>query len=244
MKTPVVSIVVATYGRFNCFKKLVDSIRIAFQKEESYEIIAVSSDPADSEKMAWMTAQPDVRVIPAGTRAPGEPRKHSLYYFENIGIKESKGDWIFVTNDDTVVDVWFYNILVPIADKWDVIMVKGHVGDLSLGCRTAVIGTITPPNGPTRDLYLYDFTIIRKSVYERVGWLDEKLDWYGKGFDLAMACETLPGIRVCYGTDLMVNHAITHENRNPPHYTKDFRCAFDKWKEWCKKSGWSFTWPW
>lgn len=240
---PKVSIVTATYGRLDHFRKLVESIRAAFPKE-AYEIIAVTSDPIHGEKMEWMAAQPDINVIPAGTRMPGQHRSMSLYAFENIGIKAATGDWIFVTNDDTEIDPFFYTVLVPMADKWDVIMVNGHLGDVGLGCRTAVIGDITPPGGPTRPLYLYDFTIIRKTVYERIGYLDEGLDWFGKGFDLAMACETGPNLRICYGSDLKVNHAIAAENRRPPHYARDFMYATNKWRKWCATTGWSFTWPW
>lgn len=246
MPHPKVSIVVATYDRLDHFRKLVESIRAAFPKE-AYEIIAVSSDPTHGEKMEWMVAQPDINVVQAGTRMPGEPRKGSLYAFENIGLKMATGEWIFVTNDDTEFDPFFYTVFVPMADKWDVIMVNGHLGDVGLGCRTAVIGDITPPGGFTRPLYLYDFTIIRKSVYETIGYLDENLDWFGKGFDLAMACETIPAPfspRICYGSDLKVNHTIAAENRRPPHYARDFQFATNKWKLFCNATGWKFTWPW
>lgn len=244
MPHPKVSIVCATYGRLDHFRKLVLSIRAAFPKD-AYEIIAVSSDPTHGEKIEWMVAQPDINVVQAGTRMPGEPRKGSLYAFENIGIKMAGNEWIFVTNDDTEFDPFFYTAFVPMADVWDVIMVNGHLGDVGLGCRTAVIGHITPPGGFQRPLYLYDFTIIRKSVYEQIGFLDERLDWFGKGFDLAMQCETvLPPLRVCYGSDLKVNHAIAAENRRPPHYARDFRYATDKWTAWCRSTGWEFSWPW
>ena len=241
---PSVSIVVATYGRLEHFRKLVLSIRAAFPKD-AYEIIAVSSDPTHCEKMEWMVAQPDINVIPAGTRMPGEHRSKSLYYFENIGIKASSHEWIFVTNDDTEFDPLFYTSFVPMADNWDVIMVSGHLGEVGLGCRTAVIGTITPPGGHfANPLYLYDFTIIRKSVYEQIGYLDEGLNWFHKGFDLAMKCETLlPPLRVCYVSDLKVNHAIAAEGRCPPPSSGDANYATNKWNNWCRSTGWRFTWP-
>lgn len=243
MSHPKVTIVVATYGRFDHFRKLVESVRAAFPKG-TYEIVAVSSDPTHGEKMEWMDAQPDINVLQAGTRMPGEHRKRSLYEFENIGINEATGEWIFVTNDDTEIDPLFYQALLPLADAYDVIMVNGHLGDVGLGCRTAVIGDITPPGGEKRPLYLYDFTIIRKSVYQRIGFLDTGLDWFGKGFDLAMACETQTGLRICYESDLKVNHAIADENRRPPHYARDFAYATNKWRTLCALTGWNFNWPW
>jgi len=244
MPNPKVSIVCATYQRLDHFRNLVLSIRSAFPRE-SYEIVAVTSDPTHGEKIEWMVAQPDINVIQAGTRMPGEHRKGSLYAFENIGIKEARNEWVFVTNDDTEFDPFFYTHFKALADDNDVIMVNGHLGDVGLGCRTAVIGHVCPPEGHRRPLYLYDFTIIRKSVYERIGYLDEGLDWFGKGFDLAMQCETLlPPLRVCYVSDLKVNHTIAAEGRTPPHYARDFQYATDKWRAWCFKTNWEFSWPW
>lgn len=238
------SIVCATYKRFDHFRELVDSVRVSFPKG-SYEIVAVSSDPVGSSKYDWMKSQPDVVTISAGVRNEGEHRSRSLYSYENIGLKHASGEWMFVTNDDTKIEHDFHTVLTQMEKEWDVIMVNGHLGDVGLGCRTAVIGDVTPPDGATRPLYLYDFTVIRRSVYERIGWLDEGLDWFGKGFDLAMACETAnPPLRVCYSSSLRVNHSISPENRFPPHYVRDFRYATDKWNSWCAKNNWKYNWPW
>lgn len=250
MPTPKISIVVATYGRAAHLNKLFESVRSAFP-EGTYEIIAVSSDPV-GEKREWMERQPDVKTIIYAIRQAGQPRYASLYKFENIGIKAATGEWIVVTNDDTEFDPMFYWRFIstanppyqPLSESYDVVMVKGHLGDVGLGCRTAVIGTITPPSGQVRPLYLYDFTIIRKSVYEKIGYLDENLDWFGKGFDLAMACETQPGLRICYESEMKINHSIAAEERKPPHYARDFQYATTKWENWCSLIGWDFTWPW
>ena len=245
MSNPILSIVVATYGRFDYFKRLVESCRVF--PPGSYEIIAVSSD-VPGDKLAWMGQQPDVTTLFAGQRLPGQHRSQSLYAFENIGIKAAKGEWVFVTNDDTQLDPMFMYHLNVYGPGYDVIMVKGHLGDVGLGARTAVIGSITPPPGiglpGKKELYLYDFTLIRKSVYEQIGYLDEGLDWFGKGFDLAMACETQQSLRIFYQSPIAVNHDIAAENRRPPHYARDFHYATQKWTRWCVANGWQFEWPW
>lgn len=243
MSSPTLSIVVATYGRLDYFKRLVESCRKF--PPGSYEIIAVSSD-VPGEKLVWMAQQPDVTTILAGQRLPGQPRSQSLYAFENIGIKAAKGEWVFPTNDDTELDPLFMFKLntVDESKRWDVVLVKGHIGEVGLGARIPSIGTITPPNGVESPLFLYDFSLIRKSVYEKIGFLDENLDWFGKGFDLAMACETYPGLRIAHQSDLTVNHSIAPEGRTPPHYARDFTYATRKWGTWCQANGWKFTWPW
>jgi GT2 family glycosyltransferase len=239
--TPKVSVVVSTYARIEPFSKLITSIRAAFPKE-CVEIIAVSSDHPYSPKGQWMRSQPDVIVIQADIRT--SQRLRSIYAYENIGLRASTGEWVFMTNDDTAFDADFYTELCKVENNYDVIVVSGHIGDVRLGCRIAAIGTIKPPGGQVRPLYLYDFTIIRKSVYDKIGPIDEKMDWFGKGFDLAMACETYPGLRIGCVPDLKINHDISDENRFPPDYRTDFSYLTRKWKDWCDRTGWEFSWEW
>lgn len=84
MEKPKVSIVIPTYGRAEYLKNLVESVRKSTPKE-NYEIIVVSSDMPDSEKVKWPSEQPDVRVILSNTRSGGR-RTKSLYYYTNLGI--------------------------------------------------------------------------------------------------------------------------------------------------------------
>lgn len=239
------SIVVSSYARMACIQRLIGSAMDHFPVG-SYEIIAVCSDHPASAKAQFLQAHSAqygvVKYVQADVRL--NHRMKSLYAYENMGLRLSEGEWVFVTNDDTTFDPNFYSSFAAAKDHWDVIITSGHLGDVGLGCRKAVIGTITPPNGATAQLYLYDFSLIRKAVYERLGYLDEGLDWFGKGFDLAMACETTPGLRICYNADIKVNHSIEAENRCPPDYHRDFRYAADKWTKWCSEHGWRFTWPW
>lgn len=235
------SIVVSSYARFECIKRLVESARSVFTAGV-YEIIAVCSDHPMSSKTQWLKSQPDVTYVQADVRLTH--RMKSLYAYENMGIKMATGEWVFVTNDDTTFDDNFYHSFKASREGRDVIIIAGHLGDVGLGCRTAIIGTVTKPGGKPENLYLYDFTVIRRDVYEKIGYLDEGLDWFGKGFDLAMKCETTPGLRIAVTQDIKINHEISPENRRPPHYARDFRYATDKWTKWCAENGWSFTWPW
>jgi hypothetical protein len=236
-----ISVVVSSYARFPCIQKLVESARRIFPKGE-YEVVAVCSDHPESSKAQWLKAQDDVVYIQGDVRLTH--RLRSLYAYENMGIKAAQGEWIFVTNDDTEFDDGFWHCLEACGKNWDVILTSGHLGDVGLGCRKAIIGTITPPGKKTENLYLYDFAVIRKWVYEAIGYLDENLDWFGKGFDLAMACEVTPGLRISYSEDIKINHSIDGENRLPPHYARDFQYATNKWTKWCAENGWKFTWPW
>lgn len=235
------SFVISTYARENSTKCLVESIRKRVP-ETAREIIFVSSDDPSCSKSQWLLSQTDVKVIFADIRR--DKRLNSLYYYENLGIKASSHDWIFVTNDDTILQEGFYENFLRVANDHDVILVNGHIGDVSLGARIPVVGTLTNPQGIKRELYLYDFSLIRKEVYEKIGFLDEKLDWFGKGVDLALTCEVQENIKILHQSDIYVDHIISYENRNPPRCESDFSYIDKKWQLWCKKSGWIYSWPW
>ena len=242
MLLPTVSVVVATYVRLTHIVKLVNSVRAAFP-ERARQIVVVSSDPRDSDKMKWLKDQPDVLTISADERQPGTGRTKSLYVYENMGLMACTGDWVIVVNDDMEFDPAFYTKFVPLEADYDVFMVKAHLAEVGRGPRTAVIGHFILPGGQQRPFYLYDFTAIRRSVYEKIGYLDEKIVWFGKGFDLALAIEPIPGVRVCYDADLTINHTITPESRNPPGCNADFDYITGKWKKKLEGTGWDFHVP-
>lgn len=241
----MLSVVVSTFGRTDCVKALVESVDLTCPNA-AYEIVVVSSDAPDSPKIGWLQAQGNVRVIQADVRTG--PRLKSLYYYENIGIKAAKGAWIFVTNDDTKLDPYFYANLLKYKD-FDVLAVRGHLAEPGLGQRFPVIGTLRRPNETeSSPLYLYDFTVIRPWVYSAIGYLDEGIDWFGKGWDLSMKCEFIArtlGARTNYDTNLRVEHTITPEGRTPPPSSPDFNYIQKKWDEWCKANpGHHYTCPW
>ena len=218
-ENPTVSVVVSSYGRFNCIQKLVESVRQVFPTS-TYEIVAVCSDDPSTEKVKWLQQQADVKFIQGDVRTT--VRLKSLYHYENCGIKAASGEWIFVTNDDTEFVPGFYDHLLGMQDDYDSILVRGHVGEVGLGCRIPTIGTLTKPNQPEQPLYLYDFSIIRRWVYEKIGYLDENVDWYGKGWDLSLAVEFLAEARTSNSSEMTVQHAIVPENRTSHHAGRDF----------------------
>jgi len=241
---PKLSVVVSTYGRTEHIKSLVESVA-SNCPNENYEIVVVSSDAPDSPKIDWLQRQQNLRIIAADMRTG--PRLKSLYYYENLGIKAATGDWIFVTNDDTKLDPYFYADLLPY-QNFDILAVKGHLAEPGLGQRFPVIGTLRRP-GETESspLYLYDFTVIRPWVYKAVGYLDEQIDWFGKGWDLSLKCEFVAyalGARIKYDTNLCVEHVIAPEGRTPPPCGRDFNYIKAKWDRWCQENpGYDYTCP-
>jgi glycosyltransferase involved in cell wall biosynthesis len=94
MKNPEISIIVHTYGRAEFLKVMIQSVRNTTPRE-AYEILVVSSDPPETEKVKWLKQQEDIVFIQADIRRPWELRKQSAYYYINWGLKNqaNPGQW-------------------------------------------------------------------------------------------------------------------------------------------------------
>jgi len=231
-----ISIVVPTYGRTGPFIKLVDSIRNSNISKENYEILVVSSDPVDSDKVKWINEQTDVDITLMLEADRKSVRNRSLYYYENVGIKKAKYDWILVCNDDMWVEPdWYEKFLPHITTDNKVYLVASHIGTRSLGLRIPTIGTLTI-NDVEEPLWLYDMTIIHRSVYETINYLDESIAWYGKGADLAIAVGFLTNEKAIPCYDVSINHDIVAEHRGDNISTSpngdDFTYIRNKWDNW------------
>ena len=224
------SIVIPTYGRYYYLQKLVQSIRESCAGI-TYEIIVVASDPLNSEKIAWVRDQEDLYLIALHDRTEKSRRAHSLYYYENIGIMAAKGEFIFVANDDMSMNKDLILEFSEIESDLDVIIIPTHLGDRKLGIRTAIIGKLTDMDGNSRDINLMDFTFIRRSVFKQIGYLDENLDWYGKGLDLSLSIELLTQSNIGFIKRAWIDHFIAEESRTRIKGKRDFKYLKKKWAE-------------
>lgn len=214
MSTVQISIIVPTYGRFEPFKKLINSIKESNISIDNYEIIVVSSDAQDCEKIKWIEDQKKQINIKVKIESDRKTiRSQSLYYYENIGIKNAVYDWILVCNDDMWFEKDWYQKFLSYINKSKVYLISSHIGSIHLGIRIASIGTITV-NGIQEPMWLYDMSIIHKSIYEQLGYLDENMKWYGKGADLSLGVAFFTNEKPVLCHDVKINHDIVEENRN------------------------------
>ena len=241
-----ISIVVSTYGRQAEIKKLIHSIQENFPEGE-FEIIIVSSDSPSSEKITWLKNHPNTVVLNPDVRTG--KRTKSLYYYENMGIREASKEFILVINDDMSFDNSFYPEFLKWVDN-DIIYLKTHLAQVSLGTRLPIIGTYKTPNLSEGNLYLLDFLVCKKEVYEKIGFLDENIDWFGKGADLALIFAfSKENFKVCKENNLYLNHSISSENRNS-HTTQNGSSTYhkyieQKWRKFCEQNpGYDFKIKW
>lgn len=244
-----ISIVVSTYGRYEAFKLLINSIRDSRINTEDYEIIIVSSDEEDSEKVKWINEQTDIDMKLFLLSDRSTVRTKSLMYYENIGIKNSKYEWIFVVSDDMYFEPdWYEKFLTYVNKDNNVYIVSCHLGSKHFGFWIPPIGEIIK-NGITETMWLYDMTIIHSSVYEKIDYLDEQIHWFGKGADLPLAIAFLTDETPVLCHDVKINHDIIQENRKENISTTpngdDFDYISDKWKKWVNDNpdkNYSFIW--
>lgn len=208
------TIIIPTYGRFEPFKKLINSIKKSNISKENYEIIVVSSDSQDSEKIKWIENQ--IKEIDIKIKIESDRktiRNRSLYYYENIGIKNAIYDWILICNDDMWFEKDWYKKFLSYMNESKVYLISSHIGSICLGLRIPSIGTIKV-NGIEQPMWLYDMSIIHKSIYEKIGLLDEDMKWYGKGADLSLSVAFFTDEKPVLCHDVKINHDIIKENRH------------------------------
>lgn len=239
MHTPTVTVVIPTYGRAEFLKNLIESIRHS-APPSAIEIVVVSSDAPDSEKVVWLTNQADVQLILADNRGKGR-RKCSLYHYTNLGCKKATMDWVLVMNDDMKMNTGWYETFTQLLvaskeKKVGMMVVAGHIGDVESGARTVKLGWTQKNNEAKKDLYLCDFSIINRNILKEIGYFDESLNWFGSGIDISLAINLLTDADVLVTDRIVIEHFITDEHRSvsagDPFY--DFNYIRAKWNAWCK----------
>ena len=107
---PLVSVVIPTYNRKEKLVRLVESILRSNYPKDKMEIIVVDDASNDRTFERIKTKFPKVKIIrsekelfPAGSR--------------NIGIKNARGDYIFLIDDDNVIDKDCISELINVIEK-------------------------------------------------------------------------------------------------------------------------------
>jgi GT2 family glycosyltransferase len=226
----LISVVVSSYKRFDHIKALIESFRNEFLPGE-FEVVAVCSDMPDTEKALWLTRQSEVNAIFVGDRKEGQPRAKSLYVYENIGIKSAKGEWILITNDDTIVEPGTREAFHKATSLGQVVVFPTEVDDPSMGKRVPIIGEVLR-NGHRNEIPLLDFAAFHRDVFEELGGADEAFDWYGRGADMGVRVVLSQKFDIVSLDSGGLTHKLVLEARRPPHPARDFSYLETKWRQY------------
>ncbi|MDH5770133.1 MAG: glycosyltransferase family 2 protein [Candidatus Bathyarchaeota archaeon] len=104
-QNPLVSIIIPTYNRKQELTRLIESIKQSDYPKESMEIIVVDDASTDGTYGSIRKRFPEVKVI-------RNTKRRMTSGARNIGIKCSKGDYLFFIDHDNVIDRNAINELV------------------------------------------------------------------------------------------------------------------------------------
>ncbi|RLE90004.1 MAG: hypothetical protein DRN04_15685 [Thermoprotei archaeon] len=187
MNEPLVSIVIPTYNRKEKLERLIRSILESDYPKDKLEIIVVDDASTDGTYEHIKKLFPQVKVI-------RNDEEKLLAESRNIGIRASRGRYIFVIDDDNIIDKNTIKELVEFMEKHPEVGVAGPImyflnDPTRIWCAgvkrsywttiTKLIGFNTRDNGRYKEPYeSEDFPnafITRREVFEKVGLLNSKI---------------------------------------------------------------------
>jgi len=187
MDEPLVSIVVPTYNRREKLARLMRSILENDYPKDKLEIIVIDDASSDGTYENIKRLFPQVKIIRNDEEA-------LLAESRNIGIRASRGKYIFVIDDDNVVDKNAIKELVKFMEKHPEVGVAGPImyflnDPTRIWCAgvkrsywttiTKLVGFNTRDHGQLKEPYeSEDFPnafIVRREVFGKVGLFNSKI---------------------------------------------------------------------
>ena len=187
MDEPLVSIIIPTHNRKEKLARLVRSILESDYPRDRLEIIVVDDASTDSTQEYIKRLFPQVKII-------RNEEERLLAESRNIGIRASHGKYVFIIDDDNIVDKRTIRELVEFMEKNPEVGVAGPIMYFlsdpdRIWCAgvkrnywttiTKLIGFNTKERGSFREPYeSEDFPnafIVRREVFRKVGLFNSKL---------------------------------------------------------------------
>lgn len=233
MLTPFCSIIILNYNGEKFIKKTLESVVALDYPKKDFEIIIVDNFSTDNSKKII----DKLIVIPVKTGI--QPKITTVFLKKNlgfscgnnVGIKQAKGTYIILLNNDCIVDTNWLKELVTLAEKGEKIFAvnsKIYLGNTSkiqnAGIRIFLngyaqdIGAI--PNNKVQDyeedIGQYDkekeidaacgaAVLYRKSILDKIGVLDESFFLYYEDVEISERAKK-HGYKVVYAPKAVVHH--------------------------------------
>lgn len=225
--TPTVSIVIATYKRSARLQRCIDAIRENVQV--SHEVIVVGGGGDGTEE--WAEAQPDLRFI-RETQREGATRAY------NKGFRAARGKYVMWLNDDSyplpgAVEAAVKAIERP--DLPDVGMVAFyHTHDQKWNRLDSV-----QRNGRTYSMFnvrgvpYANFGLLRRTLLEKLGYLDESYYFCAWDPDLSLKVQRDAGLLVVGCRTALIDHEELIDDRKSADMSiieRDNETLFTKWR--------------
>ncbi len=218
--TPQISIIVLTYNNLDYTKACINSI-VEWTAYPNYELIIVdnaSSDGTPEYLKRFASLHPQTKVIV-------NSQNLGFAVGNNVGLKNAKGDYFVLLNNDTIVSRGWLSRIMAHFYKNSSLGVVGAVTN-SIGNEAMVQVSYTSLQGFVREatdrLFKHAFEQIKsesslamfafafsRQVLEKVGYISED---YGRGMfeddDYCKAVEKA-GFQLCIANDVLIHHFLS-----------------------------------
>ncbi len=209
----MISIIILNYNKAILLKNCINSIINC--KSTNYEIIIVDNGSTDA--FVPRDNQTNFKYI----------ELESNFGFSkavNIGIKQAKGEYIAILNNDTEVDPrWLKNVITAFTQNRDAMVITSKIRSLhdkelldNVGDIILLSGKVYKIGNNEKDIGQYDkqryifgangcASVFRKEFFDKVGYFDENFFAYLEDIDLSFRANLL-GYKCLYIPDAIVYH--------------------------------------
>jgi GT2 family glycosyltransferase len=208
----MVSIVIPNYNKFDLLMNCVKSLE---QQNVDIEIIIVDNCSTNIEQL---------HIDNKAVRFIYLSKNEGFSKAVNIGIKQAKGDYIAILNNDTEVDPnWIRNVLKAFKNNPDIKFITSKIKSLrdkqvidDVGDVILYSGKVYKIGNNEKDEGQYDkkrfvfgasgcASIYRRDFFDRVGYFDEDFFAYIEDVDISFRASLL-GLKCLYVPDAVVYH--------------------------------------
>jgi len=234
MKDPLVSIILLGYNSEKDIKECIDSLKK--QTYKNFEIIFVDNNSKDNSVQLIKENYPGVKLIL-------NPKNYGFSRGNNIGIKNSKGDYVIILNPDTILDKSWLKNLVNVANKTDYDILQSKILFFdnkkinSMGNLIHYLGysfcdgygkTDSKINNDVKNIVSASgcCMLVKRPVFDKVGFFDENMFMYYEDSDFSWRAR-LMGFKIGLVPNSIVYHKYTFsKNKNKFYYLERNRLIF------------------
>lgn len=209
-----VSVVIPNYNGKKFIKECIDSL--ALQTYTDFETIFVDNGSLDGSRSYVKENYPQMKFIPLD-------KNYGFSAAVNVGIRESKGEYVVLLNNDTQVEKnWLENLVACIESDDKVFscsskMIRYNERELidDAGDQYSVLGW-AKKRGDGKPVSLYNenkqifsscagAAIYRRSIFEEIGYFDENFFAYMEDVDIGYR-SNIYGYKNIYCSKAVVYH--------------------------------------
>lgn len=227
-ENPLVSIVIATYGRCDRLKRCIDGVRTNVRI--AHETVVVGG-LGDDESATWLASQPDIHFL-------RETEREGCCRAYNRGFRAARGTYVMWLNDDSWPLAGAVEAAVNMIERPDLADVGMIAFYHNLDREWNRLDSVQH-DGLTYSVYnvrgapYANFGLLRRDLLQRLGFLDERYYFCAWDPDLSLKVQREAGLKVVGCRDALVYHEELIDDRKTADMVliaEDNARLFAKWQ--------------